>query len=238
MSVNQKPKGLFLNPSQAQCSIYESGKMAYQSLLLSDQFKLDYLEIDEKNRTISNQYDFYLFNYHIVTMSWLNTTSIRRLPGIKMTLVLEALPNDPFVLCPAGDFDAYCVLDPTMNVADKRVYAFPRPLENPTHLLPYRETEVPTIGTFGFATPGKGFELVVDAVNKEFNKAVIRINIPLGTYVANETWRLHKKNYAEYIADLCKKVAKNGIKIVVTHDYLDKDELINWCAQNTLNCFF
>ena len=36
---------------------------------------------------------------------------------------------------------------------------------------------IPIIGSFGFATLGKGFELVVDAVNKEFDEAVVRISM-------------------------------------------------------------
>lgn len=237
MKVNLKPKGLFLNPSEAQCSIYESGRMAYQALLLSNRYELDYLEIDEKNRAISNQYDFYLFNYHNVTMAWLDTKYIYKLPGIKMTIVLEVLPNNPFALCPSADFDVYLALDPTMNVPDKNVYAFPRPLEDPPDLRPYQETTLPTIGTFGFATPGKGFELVVDAVNKEFDEAVIRINIPSGTYANDMPWKLRKQNYAEYLGETCKKIAKKGIEVIITHNFMTKEELIAWCSQNTLNCF-
>ena len=39
------------------------------------------------------------------------------------------------------------------------------------------------------------------------------------------------------MAELCKKVAKKGIEVIVTNEYMTKEELINWCSQNTLNCF-
>jgi hypothetical protein len=235
--AEKKPHGVFINPAKADCSIYESGRMMYNSLLLSNNYILDYLEIDENNRNISNKYDFYAFNYHHYTMGWLDTKFIRQLPGIKITFVLESLPNNPFILCPSEDFDAYCVLDPTMNVADKRVYAFSRPLEIPPKLRPYQERSIPLIGSFGFATPGKGFELVVDAVNKEFDEAIVRINIPSGTYVNDTFWKLHKREYSEYLSELCKKTAKKGVEVIITHDYMTKNELIEWCSQNTLNCF-
>jgi hypothetical protein len=235
-SSQNKPRGLFLNSEKANCSIYESGEMAYQCLLFSDKYNLDYIEISENSHSIGH-YDFYVFNYHQVTMSWLNTKSIRLLPGVKITLVLETLTNNPFVLCPADDFDAYCALDPTMNVPDKRVYAFPRPLEIPEQIIPYTNPAIPTIGSFGFATQGKGFELVVDVVNKEFEEAIIRINIPPATYADDRTWRFHKQNYAQYLGDLCKKVAKKGIEVVVTNEFFSKNQLIDWCAKNTLNCF-
>jgi hypothetical protein len=228
---DKKLQGLFINPAKANCSIYESGRMVYESLLLSEKYTLDYMEVDENNREIPDNYDFYAFNYHHLTMGWLDTGSIRNLPGLKLTLVLEVLPNNPFVLCPSKDFDVYCALDPTMTVPDKRVYAFPRPLEIPKRTTPYHEHAIPVIGSFGFATSGKGFELVVDAVNKEFEKAVIRINIPSGSYADNN------RNYAEHLGALCRSTAKNGVEVIVTHDYMTKDELIDWCGQNTLNCF-
>lgn len=231
-----QPRGLFLNTIKAQCSIYESGRMAFECLRQSDRYVLDYLEIDAQTSQFGI-YDFYLFNYHHMTMSWLDTRSLRKLPGKKFTLVLETLPNNPFPLCPPHDFDAYLALDPTMNYPDKRVYAFPRPLEIPPQLPPYVDRGVPVIGSFGFATPGKGFELVVDAVGREFKKAVVRINIPSSTYADNFYFTLHRMNYARYLAELCRRVARPEIDVQVTYDFLPKDELITWCSQNTLNCF-
>ena len=230
-------KGLFLNPAKANCSIYESGKMIYDNLLLSDKYELSYVEIDENNRSIPVIYDFYVFNYHHVTMGWLDTKSVRHLPGLKLTFILETLPNNPFVLCPVNDFDIFCALDPTMRVSDKRVYAFQRPVEVASNLLPYQESSIPIIGSFGFATPGKGFEFVVDAVNKEFDEAIVRINIPPGTYSDHVTWHLHKQDYADYLTNLCKKTAKKKVEVIVTRDYMSKPQLIQWCGENTLNCF-
>ena len=211
--------------------------MMYECLLLSDMYELDYQEVEENNRSISDRYDFYAFNYHHLTMGWLDTTFVQKLPGLKLTFVLEVSPNNPFVLCPAEDFDVYCALDPTMKVSDKRVYAFPRPLEIPHKLTPYIEQRIPVIGSFGFATPGKGFELVVDAVNKEFDEAIVKINLPSGTYADEAFWHLHKQNYADYLTALCKETAKKTVQVIVTRDYMSKEELIEWCSQNTLNCF-
>lgn len=238
MNNELKPKGLFVNQEKAACSIYESGLMFYNALLGATSFQLDYVEISGDRRTLPDNYDFYLFNYHHITMEWLDVKCLRKLPGAKITLVLEVAPNDPFVLCPSGVFDAYCALDPTMVHPDKRVYAFPRPLEVPHNIPSYQEKDIPVIGSFGFATPGKGFELLVDAVNKEFDRAVVRINIPFGTYADDAFWDLHKKNYADYLAEMCQRIAKDGIDVIITRDFMSKNDLITWCAENTLNCFF
>jgi hypothetical protein len=224
-------KGLFINNRKAKDSIYESGYMVYKCLLLFDKCVLDYIEVDNINREIPLGYDFYFFNYHPVTMGWLETKDLKKELGFTITIVLEVSPNDPFIMCPSKDFDAYCVLDPTVKVKNKKVYPFPRPLEEINFQMPIPNNSIPVIGSFGFATKGKGFQHVVEAVNKEFDKAIIKINIPYGDFVPNS------REYAAFIGSLCKQKAKKGIEVLITHDFMDKEELIKWCAANTLNCF-
>jgi hypothetical protein len=205
--------------------------MVFNCLNLSRQFAIDYIEVSEGQRSLPAGYDFYFFNYHPVTMGWLDTSKLKKMDGLVMTMVLEVLPDDPFVMCPDNHFHGYCVLDPTIKSKKKKVFAFPRPLELPDSVEPYREVDIPVIGSFGFATRGKGFQHVVEAVNKEFDRARVRINIPYGDFVPES------KAYAGFLAELCRQKAKPGIDVVVTHDYLSKKDLISWCAQNTLNCF-
>jgi len=231
----ETPKGLFLNAPRANCSIYESGRMMYDSLVLSERYRLDYMELTEAEHDIPDSYHFYAFNYHHIRMSWLDTSSVQQLPGFKLTFVLETLPNDPFVFCPSDAFDAYCALDPTMNSSDVRVYAFPRPLEAVSDLPTYEEPTV--IGTFGFATQGKGFDRVVAAASSEFDRAIVRINIPASDFARKKRSLFTHQDYAGHLEDLCRKAAKTGIQVIVTHEFMSKPALINWCAMNTLNCF-
>jgi hypothetical protein len=228
------PRGLFLNTPKADSSIYESGVMIYDNLVRSDRYTLDYQEIDKNNRDIPDTYDFYAFNYHFRDMGWLDTKQIGRLPGLKLTFVLEVSPGNPFILLPGDDFDAYCVLDPTIDLPDKRVYAFPRALEAPPGLEPYANPEIPVIGTFGFLTRGKGYDQVVGAVSREFDKAVVRINIPEGKDV-EPLWKRRFKMYL--LRRSIEKVRNPGTEVRITEHYMTKPELIAWCSQNTLNCF-
>lgn len=205
--------------------------MVFDCIKHSQKISFDYTEISQKNTSLPARYDLYVFNYHFSTTGWLDTRSVSLLPGIKGTIVLEILPNDPFVYCSPFDFDFYCVLDPSMKLKHKRVFPFPRPLDHYTGPLSKKVNEIPIIGSFGFATKGKGFEHVVEAVNKEFDEAIVRINIPHGTY----TDPSHQ--YAIELASQCKSIAKKGIEVKVTHDFMSKEELIYWCSENTLNCF-
>lgn len=226
-------KGIFINCVEAQDSIYASGKMAYDCLVGSKKYSLEYVEITKDTPTVSANYDFYFFNYHFHTMSWLETKTLKQLlPGVVITMVLEVSPNDPFVLCSPDDFDIYCVLDPTLNIDMENVFAFPRPLENFGEVPRYKARDIPMIGSFGLGTQGKGFEHVIDAVNMEFDRADVRINIPFAAY-----WD-EGESYAKGLAQMCRDRAKSGIDVTVTHDYMTKPELIEWCSQNTINCFF
>lgn len=222
---------MFINNKKAQDSIYESGLMVYNCLRLSAKYTIEYIEISSSERSIPLGYDFYFFNYHPSTMAWVDTAALKNLPGLKLTMVLEVLPNDPFVMCPDNHFDGYCVLDPSLQIKNRKVFAFPRPLEKAPDLKPFLEPSIPVIGSFGFATRGKGFQHVVDAVNKEFDRAIVKINIPFGDFVPDS------EAYSQFLANLCRERAKPGIEVQITHLYMSKQELIRWCSQNTLNCF-
>ncbi len=224
-------KGLFINCKKAKDSIFESGWMVYQCLLLSEKISWDYCEIHAENRSVQSGYDLYFFNYHPVTMGWLETDSLKKKLGTVFTMILEVSPDDPFVMCPENDFSFYCVLDPTIRSKRKNVFAFPRPLETNFKVNAFEKNEIPVIGSFGFATKGKGFQHVVEAVNKEFDRAIIKINIPYGDFVPESA------SYASFLAEICRKKAKSGIEVQVTHEFMSKESLIQWCASNTLNCF-
>ena len=227
------PRGLFINPEKITCSISESGEMIYNCLKNSDKFHLDYIEIDKKHRIIKNDYDFYAFNYHISRMNWLQLKKLHKLSGIKLTFVLEVSPGNPFVMLTHDVFDCYCVLDPTLVFPDKRVYSFPRPLEV-IEVPPYEESDIPVIGTFGFLTRGKGYAKVVEAVSKEFDRAIVKINVPHGKVVSSQWRRAAALDFLRKEVDLVKGP---GIDVLITEDYMTKPDLIRWCSQNTLNCF-
>ena len=116
----------------------------------------------------------------------------------------------------------------------------PRPIERFNDLPAYKELNVPVIGTFGFGTLGKGFEDVVAAVNREFDEAIIKLNIPFGTFThsLDSVKQSNGLTTIEQIKLECEKLKKPGIDIRITHDFFNERQLVEWCSQNTLNCFF
>lgn len=238
---------LFVNTRDTKCSIYKSGQMFYNAVVGGNNWSMDYVEIDKldigklhegkivyKDGGEVEPYDVYIFNYHDYTMRVVENVyseHFANLPGVRYTLLLEMEPNNPVVNLHNDNFNGYIVLDPTMQYSDPRFHAFPRPLAT-VNVKPYEEKEIPVIGSFGLPTLGKGFDLLVDAVNKEFDRAIVRLNLPQGTYTQPYA------NLPNEIEQACRNIAKPGIDVHITHDFMSDEELINWCGENTLNAFF
>ncbi len=232
-------RAIFLNSPQAQCSIHESGKMIFSAIADSSQFDWVYADLHEKYQPDATAYDCVLFNYHPCTMPWLDMQAVRGIECLKGTIILETLPDSCFRMCPPDLFDFHLAIDPTVAEIPGRVYGLPRPLHSiaTQTLADPAEMAEPTIGTFGFATPGKGFERVVDAVNREFDRATIRVHIPQADFADKEMHRMHNMPYVEYLLQLMRKVAKAGVTIEATHAYRSQAEIVAWCGQNTINVF-
>jgi len=240
-------KGLFVNTRKANCSIYSSGLMIYNALKDSVDYELTYKEIShiDVNSLHSGNYkpyDFYIFNYHHNTMRLHEGVDSRyfvNLPGKKICIILEMTADDPFIFMRPEGFDEFLVLDPTFESKQNNIHAFSRPLSNFRSIKHYDSIpEVPVIGSFGYATFDKGFHLIAAAVSHEFDKAILRINLPPSTFADVAVNRHFGADYKTMIEDQCRANLKVGIELQFTRDYFSDDQLIDWCAENTLNCFF
>jgi hypothetical protein len=201
--------------------------MVYKALKHGSTYTIDYLEHPISSILIFGHYDFIVFNWHHQTTPDITHDVLSAINIPKYTVVTECAPDNPVPITPKW-FDGYLVLDPT--VEDKgQIWGMPRPLET-YDPEPRTTRQVPVIGSFGFATAGKRFDLIIDQANKEFNEAIIRFNIPEATYVPSAAHIALESNL--------KKLAKREIDLQITHDYLSKQELIEWCAYNDLNAFF
>ena len=129
-------------------------------------------------------------------------------------------------------FDFYIAADPTLLLKNPFVFKTGRlvPTYNNKSL---NEGNVPVIGSFGFATANKGFEALVKTVQNEFDDAVIKINMP-SAYFGDRDGVNAKK-----IAEHCKSIiSKKGIKLEITHNFLEGEKILDFLAGNDLNAFF
>lgn len=226
-------RGIFYNSKEALCSIWESGKMVYNSLKKSSHYTLDYSE----EQQLDFSYDFAIFNQHFTVNNWMNESIIREFNKPTFCIVTEISFSQNPVSCSPDYFSHYIVLDPTINETEN-IHAFCRPLEDfdlsneDKKLIDY---DVPKIFSFGFATLGKEWHKIVELVQNDYDEAFIHFNIPKGSYIPDsmqtEQINIIKKNISAVLK-------KPGIFIKITSDNYSKEELIELCSKKTINCFF
>src|SRR5262249_46493040 len=130
-------------------------------------------------------------------------------------------------------FDFHIAADPTLILKNPIVYKTGRLLvDEANDRGDAKNNGVPIIGSFGFGTPGKGFDRIVKLVQEEFDEAIIRLNIPYARFGDEDGSK------ARQIAGQCRGlVKKQGISLSITHDYFDKKGLQDFLVGNSINVF-
>lgn len=228
-------KGIFYNSVKATCSIWESGQMCFNILKQSHEYTLDYSE----NHIFYFDYDFVIYNQHYYVNNWITEQMVRQFGKPIFCIVTEITEIDNPIKLSPNFLTAYLVLDPSIKDSGN-IYSFPRPLENleiknQLKIINYKDVSFPIIGSFGFATDGKRWDHIIEQVNREFDQAMIRFNIPRATYVPDCTYRKHIAHIHHQAQHLIKKP---NISFEMTHNNYTKEELIEWCSKNTINVFF
>lgn len=219
-------RGVFYNSCKSQCSIHQSGVMCYDALKNSELYTLEYRE--DASYT---EVDFIVVNYHPIVNSWMTESKVREFNKPVFCIVTEvSLHSHPLDGGAPPYFTHYIVLDPTITETPT-IHGFGRPL-NLIDVVSVNPT-IPTIGTFGFATGMKQWVELIETVNQEFDEAIIRINIPDATYLPD--WM--RTNTINEIMQVYPRL-KPKVRVELTDTYYSDTELINWCAANTINCFF
>ncbi len=227
-----KPTILYINHSDEKCGVYQFGKNVGKAISKSTLYRILYVECTDVRsfRAVLKKEEpvCVIYNYHPSTLrwakknaAWVTIPQIAMIHEVYQSVADEA--ND-------FDFDFWIGADPTLLLKNPIVYKTGR-------LVPeYRNTSpIPqriTVGSFGFGTPQKGFEHIVKQVQDEFDEALIRFNIPFATYGDADGSR------AKQIAATCRnQIVKPGIKLEISHDFLDEKALLNFLSQNTVNVF-
>lgn len=225
-------KGIFYNSQKSLCSIYSSGIMCYDVLKNSTLYTLFYSE--KQGGGIDYTSDFIVVNYHPVVCKWIKETDLKTYKGKTFCIVTEVglYTNDVAPVTPKI-FDHYIIIDPTVKEKNN-IHAFPRPLIE-CIVPPYIPKTIPIIGSFGFATEGKNWGQIIEKVFHEFDEAIIRFNIPKATHVPNS---IYNKIINEIKSASRILRCKPKIKFELTfHSFQTQQDIVNWCAQNTINIF-
>lgn len=236
-----KLKILFVSHPQKQCGVHEFGIATANALRASTVYDFIYVEcssIMQLDEAIKLHHPAaIIYNYYPSTLPWLrkkiilskhkslnNHISVPQL-GIMHEVTQQKADGADDLL-----FDYHIAPDPTLLLKNPIVFKTGRlvPHYNNTYSLPV----IPTIGSFGFATPNKGFEKIVEAVQDEFDEAIIRFNIPSADFGDSDGSNARK------LVETCKKlIIKPHIILSVSHEFLSRTQVLDFLAQNTINVF-
>jgi SAM-dependent methyltransferase len=232
---------LFISHPQRQCGVHEFGKNIADVIKRSARYNFIYIEcggFDDLHKAISlHQPVALIYNYHPSTLPWLTEKIIHtkyrplnrniHLPQIEvMHEVTQGLADR----CDNHLFDYHIAADPTLLLENPLVFKTGRLV--PPYNNSFPVSPVPVIGSFGFATPNKGFERIVKAVQDEFDTAIIRFNIPAADFGDSDG-----SNAAKLAAYCRQLITKPGIELRVTHHFLNQQQILDFLAENTVNVF-
>lgn len=244
---------LFVNHKKSQCGVYEFGENVFEALKLSHKYSFVKAECGSLKElhdavTKSNPAAI-IYNYMPTTMPWLVTSylnnriirnNIMDIP-VKQIGIIHSIMQDIADTATQGKqyaisfnpeiinrvFDFYIAPDPTLILKNPFVFKHGRPVKKYEGI---KSPEKLRIGTFGFAK--NGYIELIRKVQDEFDDAEIRINIPFATFGDKEGTE------ARRIENECKKaIHKPGIALSISHDYLEKEKLLRFLSENTINVF-
>jgi hypothetical protein len=233
---------LFINSINKQCGVYQYGVRLYNILQKCPDIEYKYFEIDniEKYRLLITQYStstHIIYNYHTVTMGWLNNNTVCK------TTVNIGIPHESSSNC----FNLILNIDPN-GLETKNAFNIPRPIyENVSELLTddyksstqeihdfinYKENEVPIFGSFGFGFQNKGFDKIVDLINKTHDNAIIKFIMPFAHYDPNAV-----NNYNTVYTKCLKYNVKPGIKLMTITAFCSNEDILYFLKSNYMNIF-
>ncbi|MEQ1676100.1 MAG: hypothetical protein ABL876_05350 [Chitinophagaceae bacterium] len=247
---------LFITHKSAQCGVYEFGKNIFNVLSASRKYnfiKAECETLDELNKAVE-KYDpaAIIYNYHPPVLPWICTkiskgiyrNNLTRIKAVQIGIIHDVTQQvadtatgygNKYILGPSQRklnclFDFYIAADPTLLLKNPLVFKTGRLIQS--YNVPATEPVTTTIGSFGFATPKKGFDKLVKKVQEEFDEAVIRLNMPAADFGDADG-----SNARRIAADCRNLIVKPGIKLEVTHNFLADTDLLNFLAGNSMNVF-
>jgi len=232
-----RPDGtvLIVNHAKSQCGIHQYGLNIYAALASSNRYAIAYAECDSRADLSSAMLAFnpsvVLYNYFPVTMPWLDRAAIQGWRAVKLGMMHEVTQQDADA---ATDelFDLHLCPDPTLVERNALCAKIPRII--PRYSGNARPPTRTKIGSFGFGIHDKGFVRLVETVQREFDEADVEIRMPF-----NDVVDVAGKTFALETSRRCRAaVKKPGIHLSISHDFVTKEELLDFLAGNTLNAFF
>lgn len=219
---------VFVNHKQQQCGVYQFGKRIYELARNSEKVQYTYIEVeniqDFETWVGQIQPDCILYNWYPVTMPWLGENWVQNHKHFKHYFIF----HDGNV---RQNYDLYLFSGAEgKDVSFRKSVILPRPLFS--YSGDYPLNKVMTVGSFGFGGWQKGFTRLIETVNKEFEEAVINIQMPFA-FFGDRLGRETRK-----VADACRELNTNPkVTLNIDHTFLSNDDTLRFLAKNDINAF-
>lgn len=232
-AVTNKTPVLFVNYKEQRCGVYQWGKNILEAISKSEKYLFQYVEVlnlEELDAFVAeSDCEAILYNYHPQTLTFINPSMARRYRQVNIALMHEMTQAEADTM-PDRFFQYYVMGDPTLIENNPAVFKTGR------LILPYtntkKEPDVVTIGTFGFSVGSKGYQKLIDAVQDEFDEAIIRVHIPSNGIIDADGSAANR-----HVEECRRRIRKPGIRIQPSHEFLDRDAMLDFLASNTVNAF-
>jgi hypothetical protein len=240
-------KVLFINHKIERCGVYQYGKRIFDILIKSKELNYIYYEVDSFSEYVNilkqynNELRAIIYNYHASTLMWLNNSTIQN--KVKNIGLLHETDTNLF--------DIVLNISPSEKENRINIFSIPRPIfenaddiinegilemnnDNKLFIEKYTDTDIPIFGSFGFGFDNKGFEKIIDMVNKQYDEAVIKFVIPSSSFDPNKATQFLMRNRCLKRNNLN---GNSGITLMITHNFFSTSEILYFLKKNTMNIF-
>lgn len=225
------------------CGVYQYGLRVFSILNKDTRISYIYFECDSYNYYLtkinSESYKAIIYNYCDLTMPWINNENISKYHK-NIVINHESYCNFADIII---SVDASCQESGNIRRIPRPLIetSFPEEFDQISHNAEMRdfisfgqETKdtIPIIGSFGFGSLNKGFDRIVQLVNNQFDQAVIKFIIPYSDFCDADG------HIAREVSQYCHiHNTKPGIKLMITHEFVNNDDLLKFLRSNTINIF-
>jgi hypothetical protein len=222
-------KILYISRNLTRCGVHDYGERIVNILKKSSSFKFVFGYPNNRNDMLELIAKYnpqaIIYNYHNAPLYWLNQSFTGSLEIPQIIIYHEF----SVAFQPHG----ICVVDPTMIDDPKNnLVALPRPLHDHIVHKNVVKFDKPTIGSFGFGFSNKNFPEIARLVKDQFDKAIIRLNIPFAEFGDNEGY-----SAKEEVRKIENILEGTNIELEISHEFLDPQDIFDFLSNNDINLF-
>lgn len=221
-------KILYISRKATRCGVHDYGERIVKILKNSTNYKFVFGYPNDRNEMLEliakHNPQGIIYNYYNSTLYWLNQSLTNSLELPQIIIYHEfSVAFQPHGVCTV---DPTIVDDPKNNVV-----SLPRPLHDHFVHKNVVKFDKPSIGSFGFGCAHKNFPEIARLVKDQFDKAIIRLNIPF--YESGDI----SSSAKEEVRKIKNILEGTDIELEVSHEFLDQQDIFDFLSNNDINLF-